>query len=125
MNAGVDKLGFNKLGGGILLVSWVAILVTCIVLVSACCSVHGSMACLVHGLFNAPAYFLGATRRRPGHPMAHLLFMRAPFPSFAVFPCYRVLLGRLARIKTPHRRLPRSSLCACVFLYCTQAGKIS
>ena len=35
MNAGVDKLGFNKWGGGILLASWVVILVVVLVLVSA------------------------------------------------------------------------------------------
>lgn len=34
INAGVDKLGFNKLGGGILIAAWVAILVVCVVLVS-------------------------------------------------------------------------------------------
>ncbi len=33
INAGVEKLGFNKIGGAILLVSWVVILVVCIVLV--------------------------------------------------------------------------------------------
>jgi chromate transporter len=32
MKAGVEKLGFNKLGGAILLVGWVVILVVCIVL---------------------------------------------------------------------------------------------
>lgn len=40
MNAGVDKLGFNKLGGGILILGWVVILVVVLVLVSEP-GVHG------------------------------------------------------------------------------------
>lgn len=35
MNAGVDKLGFNKLGGGLLLAGWIVILVVLLVLVRA------------------------------------------------------------------------------------------
>ena len=34
ISAGVDRLGFNKLGGGLLLAGWVAILVVVLVLVS-------------------------------------------------------------------------------------------
>ncbi len=33
LNAGVNKLGFNKVGGGILLASWIVILVVVVVLV--------------------------------------------------------------------------------------------
>jgi hypothetical protein len=37
MNAGVEKLGFNKVGGAILLASWIVILVVVLILVSAGC----------------------------------------------------------------------------------------
>ena len=34
INAGVDRLGFNKLGGGLLMLGWIVILVVVLVLVS-------------------------------------------------------------------------------------------
>lgn len=37
INAGVDRLGFNKVGGGLMLAGWIVILVVVLVLVSWCC----------------------------------------------------------------------------------------
>jgi hypothetical protein len=41
LNAGVNKLGFNKVGGGILLASWIVILVVVVVLVRGRCWLAG------------------------------------------------------------------------------------
>ena len=55
MNAGVEKLGFNKIGGGILLVSWVVILVVVVVLVSGRLAGSGRV-CLCACLHVRPAW---------------------------------------------------------------------
>lgn len=76
MNAGVDKLGFNKLGGGVLLAGWIVILVVLLVLVS-----------ILHGAYGV----------RPEHALPMATNKQSSLP-WSAWECRLEQLWRFARL---------------------------